>query len=422
MKKSILDRKPIAILFSVGLSLGVGAPLKGEETSSSSISARFDCMNDFNLQKGANQACLNINSMRLTFHHDPSSAIKQTISLDPFASPAPLFATQPETLDLTRPSLADTDVPFIADYAFLWQFRPGLTLSLQKFNGTTILPSFSGLAFAGALEDNGWDQTALVATYRLPPLDGIQVRIALGNGEGENFRNTDIQQYGGLEIIAGLIPGLKLQLGISFDGNNIGSSTYTWLIKGEPSTVEFTPPSLGFSTQRWSAALFLDGLLPAIKGLKLSIGTQNTTRSDLDKNLTSLPPTLFTNPTKKIDPSMILAEDPTRANAITNSLMDLNFSYLILGEHFIGCDLSSRNIRTGSVSAFTITDNGPTNTLGETSYTCGAGIQPAEKFLVTLEYVVSTYDKLYQTFNFTGENGVKEKKRELIDARFSYNW
>ena len=203
---------------------------------------------------------------------------------------------------------------------------------------------------------------------------------------------------------------------------NIGSSTYTWLLKNEPSAVGFTPPTTGFSTQRWSAALFLDGALPAMRGLKLSIGTQNTTRSDLNKYEVSVPPGLFANSTKKLDPSFILAEDPSKANAITDSLLNFNFSYLILGEHFISCDLSSRNIRTGSINALTTPDGVPTNTMNETNYTVGAGIQVAEKLLVSFEYALTAYDKLYNNFDFAGENSKREKKRELFDARFSYNW
>ena len=422
MRKVISRRAIISSLFFLGSSLGFCVNSWGEETSSQSISARFDCLRDFNLNKGANQPCLNINSLKLTFHHDPSSAVRQTVSLDFFGSPSPIFTHQPETIDLTRPTLNDTNTPLLADYAFSWQFRPSLTLSLEKFNGTTELPSFSGLAFAKSLEDNGWDQTALIATYQIPPLDGIQVRIALGNGEGESLKNRDIQQYGGLEIITGLKPGIKLLLGMSFDGNNIGSSTYDWLLKDEPSGVGFTPPQTGFSTQRWAAAFYLDGSWPAVHGLKLSIGTQNTTHSDLNKNVTSIPPTLFSASNKRFDPSFILAEDQNRANTISNRVLDFNFSYMIVGEHFIGCDLSSRTISTGTVDAFTVLNGQQTNVLNETNQTCGVGIQPAEKFLVILEYTVTAYDKLFNNFNFNGENGHAEKRREVFNTRFSYNW
>src|SRR5690606_31599484 len=92
----------------------------------------------------------------------------------------------------------------------------------------TQLPNVSGLSMGDTLSAKPWSQTALSVTYHLSAFHGTTVKFVAGNGEGENAKNMDPQQFFGFLAGASLFEGLNLRIGASFDGNNIGSDQYEW--------------------------------------------------------------------------------------------------------------------------------------------------------------------------------------------------
>ena len=95
---------------------------------------------------------------------------------------------------------------------------------------------------------------------------------------------------------------------------------------------------------------------------------------------------------------------------------------MIMGEHFIGFDYEARTIQTNNIANFVYDGGGKTDTLKQSSLTAGGGINLTQGLTVVLEWNTSAYDNLYGKFNYTAANNTPQKRREMFNARFAYNW
>ncbi|MBF0442088.1 MAG: hypothetical protein HQK54_09300 [Oligoflexales bacterium] len=397
---------------------------KGSKAETSvNISARIDCPYNQNLSKGQKQECATISGFRLGVEDEISPKLRAYLKIDPYGAPSESLQNRPRFLRSEYPTpVTDSAMSIINDYGIVWQFRPGLAISIQNFGGTTILPSQSGLSMASMFQDSGWNQTALLASYKLAPLDGIKVTLAVGNGEGEVGENHDIQQYGGVDIVAGIVPGIKIKTALSMDQNNTGSRAYDWMFKGQYPNGQ--NPHLGFSTNRMAVAIIMDGNYENAKGLMLSLGVQKTTMSDLDKNISSVPANFYSQTTRRFDPNDIIVEDTTGENAISiqRIIKNFSFSYKILADYFIAFDYETRTVNTDTVKFFMKKGTDGINTLNQTAFTGGFGLALEEGLVLTIEYRSSSYDNNYDNFYFDKNSDEKSKNQEIINTRISYAW
>lgn len=391
------------------------------------LGATFDCTHNFNRNKGSTQGCVDISSINLALRQSLSPQVSALVILDPFGTPVKNRAHLPHLTDQESPGRDGTFKYALDFFRFNWRFRPSLDLRLEQFSGTASLPSTSGLAMASSMQGAPWDQLALVAEYHLPPLDGIAVTLALGNGEGERLHNMDPQQYGGIGILAGIMPGFKIKLGLSYDGNNYGSESFEWLV----GSVSAEEPKLGFSTQRMVAALILDGNHPQARGLKGALGFQKTTKNDLSKNQHTLTPDFYASTSRRIDLNDLYVESPDdRAETLTHAVVAANFSFLVLAKYFVAFDYESRTSELSSMQFFIecVDPADPacqqvasqSNKIRQTSYTAGGGLLLSDGLRFSIEYASGSYDRLYKDFNFREGSERISKTRELIQARLTF--
>lgn len=401
--------------------------LAGTDKTEFDVGLRVDCTSNLSDTSNSTQACLSLSGLRLTLkHHDEQELFYSFLQLDPFGTPVASLRNTPHFSIVKIPYNRDVDTSssLVDDFGVYWQFRKNLRLGLEEISGTTLLPNSSGLAFASRLQDIGWDQLALTALYNLPALEGIEVLLAIGNGEGESYRNLDPQQFGGLRIKAMILDGLYIQSGLSFDGNNAGSNAIL------ATYGEVTGERL-FSSERQSLVIGLDGNRPGLRGLVASIGWQRNQISDLDKDKLVLPSTSPFDEESSWDANFLLVESDQKAIQIRRTTINLSLSYKILDTYKIGADFENRTIDTDEVKAFSscrkldtqgCTEPASQNSLGQSAFTLGFGASMGDRAFMTIEYHESRYDKLYQFFNFPGPNDRKAKNTELVNFRITYQW
>lgn len=443
-------RLALAVLLFLASSLAAAEDQPAAQSSQQSsvkLGARLDCVQNFNANKGSKQACVNISGLRLDYSRNISNELFARIRLNPFGTTSANYENTPWREDIPR--INDTKFVLIDNYAFMWTPRPSLEIAIEQYSGAARIPSMSGLANGLVLSDMGWYQTAVTTTYRLHALNGMLVKFAAGNGEGENGGNMDPQQFFGLELESTPIEGLVLNAGFSFDGNNVGSAEYQWQTR-QYRKMGFQVPegaSVGYSTQRLSFGVALDGKMPVLRGLKLGFGWQRATLNGLSKDGNSAPDAngLMDNcknsdgtagACKPIDVGTLFVEDPNKekVNFVQRQLWALNGSYRILDRYFIGFDYEMRDINLGEVKFFETCNawNGlqcddpnkgaPTSTISQSSYAVGGGLDLTENLSLTMEYNAVQFTKLYKQAFYVTRNDHVAKERDGLVARIAYNW
>lgn len=397
---------------------------KGQAADKGEVGLRLDCSYDFNRNRGGNQDCIQISGLRFGYTDYLSPKVMGSIRLDPFGTTAKRFEKTPVRSQI--PSNQDTKLGIVDDYKVEWSPRPLLHLSLRKFQGVVDIPSASDLTMDGSFQDSGWNQTALAVDYRLPALSGINVLVAVGNGEGENGQNLDPQQYVGFRIETEFVEGVRAIFGMSSDGNNVGSDEYTYLYSSKER------PAVGFSTQRLALGVMLDGKLAMARGLKVGFGWQRASLNDLDKDLDSVPPSV--NHKHGTDPGSFIAEDSAHieAESIKRTVYEASFSYRILDRYFLGADYEIRQIAFEKTAPFQVCrsiandvcdkEGETSKSLNQAAYTVGLGFELTDGMQLVFDYQKVAYDKLYDSFNFSGHDGAHTDNSEIFNARLSYNW
>ena len=419
------------------LGLAQEAPPK-ESSYDASVGLRVDCLNSFNLDKGSSQACFQLTGLRLKVSDRLTPDVSALVVLDPFGTPLHHLRQTPFRDDV--PINADSKFVVLDHYELRWEPRPNLEFTLEEYSGSAYLPSASGLALAGQLSTLGWDQMVLSVNYNLQLLEGVRIKFAGGNGEGERFSNTDPQQFFGFEVTTRVVEGIGVHLGLSEDGNSAGSEQYDWLINRYQSDcgIDITAQAdkQGFSSQRVAAAIFMDGKFPSARGLKMAVGWQRNVDSDLDKQSNLYPTQSQLDDCVSLDPSLVFVEDPDNedVNAVQRVTLSLSASYRILDKFFFGLDFERRRIDSGNVRLFQqcdgyqgvacpVTLRGErSNKLIDSAYTLGGGVDLDRGLTLSIEYHTRNYDKKYTKFYFPGRKGKASDSLELFNARIAYHW
>lgn len=402
---------------------GIHTQVKGNTQVNLKVNA--DCLSRISHNTGATQDCITIHALKLNFKKAISESVSASLTIDPLATPVASLKDTPRGSWLELPTYDQIGQPIVDDFSIQWKLRDNLTLAIENFAGTTSLPKMSGLALASRFQDIGWEQTALTAKYDLEVLEGLEVLLAIGNGEGERMKNMDPQQYGGIKLSLEFLKGAFIETGLSLDGNNMGSEQYNWLYKS-------SSDKRGFSTERRAIAIGLDGTSPFLRGLKLSVGLHQSRLTDLDEKQAVLPSAPVFQEGISIDVNNLLAESVNSTNQIKRDVIDLSASYRIVDTYEIGLNFEKRTIDTSEIDAFTICGkikeeqciDGETlaNKLTETAFSFGVSQNLDEALAIGIAYHNSFYDRLYRFFNHSGSDNEKIRSWEVVNIRMSYNW
>ncbi len=403
-------------------------------SNSFDLGIRGDCTHDFSKDQGETQNCLSLTSARLRVLHQANSEVSAQVDVDPYSTPKSSYRNAPS--GGLRPEPLNGD--FVSGYRLVWLPRPHLEVSIESYDGTTKLPSVSGLALANLHNDTGWRQSAATLTYNLSLLSDMQVKFVVGNGEGEYRANVDPQQYFGFRTSAEVVKGVRLILGVSVDGNDVGSDEYEYQINQYEQDCGIDASQFkdrrGASTQRLAAAVELDGSLERAKDLLLGIGYQRSVVSDLNKKSLSRPTKNDLNSCRKYEASTVFVEDESAkaVNTIQRILFNVNGRYRITKSIFAAVDYSLLKIDTGSVEIFTscnsyengvcVAAGNSFNNMSINSYTFGAGLDLAPGLEFTIEMYKSSYDKKYAKSFYDAPDGKVADTQEFFNARVSYNW
>ena len=404
-----------------------------------SLGVRLDCLHDFNQSRGASQACITVTGLRVGLIQRISAQLMARIRLDPFGTPDAGREDSPVRTDL--PSVKNSVFSLIDDYGFVWTPRSNLDVGFESYDGATRLPRVTGLALEHPFDDPGWRQTAVTVTYKLAALPDLRVRFAAGNGEGENGKNYDPQQYFGFDLSASIIRGLGIRLGVSQDANSVGSEQYEWLSERFRSQCGIDrskeAPRLGYQTQRVGAALVLDGSLPALPGFKLALAGQNSTLRDLDKARTSYMQASDYEGCPQLDLNYLFVETQPggEANTVKKSVYGLGVALTLRNDYLIAGSFSTRSIDTDRVQLFQSCGSYAGTTcltpreqrksyseVSEDAITFGAGFQPAPGLKLTAEYARLNYNRKYAKLFFSDQNDKTSAMREVFNARLAYDW
>lgn len=404
------------------------------------LGVRLDCLHDFNENKGASQACITVTGLRFGVSQRLNPQLKARIRLDPFGT---LDAGREDTPDRSDnlPSIASGQFLIIDDYGLVWTPRPHLDVGVESYDGATRMPRVTGLAFENPFDDPGWRQTALTVTYKLAALSDMRVRVAVGNGEGENGKNYDPQQYFGFDLSASILPGLGIRFGVSQDPNSLGSEQYDWLEERFRTNCGVDrsgdKPRLGYATQRMGGSLTLDGSLALLSGFKLSLAGQTITQSDSDKTRTAYLQRSDYENCSQIEVDYLFVETPAgqEANTVKKSVYGLGMALTVLKDYVVAGSYTMRAIDTGRVKLFETCSiyNGTMcltpaeqrqshNKMTEDAMSFGAGFQAAPGLKLMVEYVRMTYDRKYAKIFFHDQNNKTSDIHELFNARVTYDW
>lgn len=401
-----------------------------------SLGFRVDCVHDFNLDKGAAQNCLSMTGLRFNVVHQQATNVRGMLQVDPFGTPRVSRRDTP-SLEGT-PAASASALGIVDDFAMTWLPRPNLEVAVEDYEGAAHLPSTSGLSMGGSFDETGWKQTALTVTYNLTVPAEMRVRFAAGNGEGETVKNLDPQQYFGFDLDAKVVKGVHFMLGVSLDGNDVGSEEYDYLAKKylDECAIDLSKstPKLGHSTQRMAAGFALDGTTTGVEGLKLGLGWQRGVMSDLDKTRRSAPTETDLAKCRRIDVDTVFVEDSGEAvNTVQRTVYGFNVNYRVFTSWFVAFDYETRRVDTGSVKLFEVckgyTDSAcsaPTgdkrNTLQEDVYALGGGLDLESDLTLTVEYSKASFDKQYTQVFFDNQDDKVSESRELFNARLAYNF
>ncbi|MEZ4744199.1 MAG: hypothetical protein R3B45_17400 [Bdellovibrionota bacterium] len=409
-----------------------------EKVNRTVISAFVDCQNNLNLAKGENQNCLSLNRLRIDHEHSLNKKMSARISLDPFAGGEENLNNLP--IDMRESTHASSVLYPLTSYALQWVPRDNFSLSIEEYNGATKLPSTSGLALASTLDRTGWDQIAITASYHIPAFDGVNVEFALGNGEGENASNRDPQQYFAFKLAAVIKEAFELDFGVSFDGNNIGSSQKDWQdayysdIDNCDPIIDKNDNNFGYSTRRMAFGVKLNGKLASARGLMVGVGWQNITLSDLSKEKSFAPTVVELAGCRRLAEDELFLEDSSGeiANSMEHGVIAGHASYRILDTYVLGFDYQMRSVRSEHVKFFEPCNDfvGAScqgrgtlqNKIELTSLGYGLTIEVEDGLSLTMEYRLMEYDRRYNKFYFLKGDGDISPKLEVFNGRISYAW
>lgn len=311
---------------------------------------------------------------------------------------------------------------WLDDYALRTRLDSDWELSVEDWIGTTLLPDASGLGFSRALQDTGWNQTALRLTWINPEKRVLAASLIVGQGEGERLEELDRSPYWGALARVELAESLSLQAGLSFDSDSLNPSNFFWLPKDEQKAA-----SKGFKATRQALSLFFDGQHAAARGLRLSLGWQ---RNQIQGNRAPDPAFRIDPAAGSLDPTEVLAEHFGAKSDLERSTFLISGSYLILAEYILAFHFQSLSVDLGDElfsSCTSLDESG--RCIGEaqaherlriSALTYGFGKKSDSGWSLMLESFRENYDNLYELYHFATSAEQRQKSLQLLQVRLSW--
>lgn len=210
----------------------------------------------------------------------------------------------------------------LSQFSLTKQLHGPWHLRFSQADGT-LSPFHSPFSLADAFSDEPFAQSTISLLFQD---NTTTLTVSVGNGEGEVI-GIDPELYYGARWLYRSAIGFIAAAGWSFDGNNLASE------EAKRKGIAYTKGKLGFNTERYYAAIGLDGSWEKALGLKTSLIYQKTALKDQDSAYAAFPPVSFSS-----DWRDLIVEDPTGKiqNQLQRERWAFHTSYLILARFDMG--------------------------------------------------------------------------------------
>lgn len=310
-------------------------------------------------------------------------------------------------------------------YALRFRASDSVEVSLENWAAATLIPDASGLSFAYALQDSGWNQTAVRISVIDPEFPVNSWSLIAGLGEGERFQDRDHKPYVALMLRRELAEGLEWQGAYSYDANSMVPEQFYWLNADERQAA-----SEGFKAERQALSLILTGQHRKARGLRASLGIQRNLIHG-PQTPAAVPP--LTSEEGPFDLTEILAENWGMHSDIERRTLAFSASYLILAEYLLALHHQQLDVRMGAdakVRACTgldfdgrCLDAGTERAhlrLQEQTY--GIGHINEKGWSLFLENFSVKYDRLYEFYHFAPSQNRRQRALSFTQLRLSWSW
>ncbi len=370
------------------------------------------------IQNPARSLCPKLEHLKLRLGLDFGQGTSIRLGYDPqHVSKATWF----NTYDLGVQKLAPQK-SWLDDYAIRIDLGSEWELSIEDWVGVTLLPDASGLGFSHALQDTGWNQTALRLTWLNPEVKVLAASLIVGQGEGERLEEDDKTPYWGALARIELADSLALQAGISYDEDSQTPASLFWLNRDERHRA-----AEGFRTTRQAVSLFFDGNHASARGLRLSTGWQQSRI----RGPRSPDPLLVLDPALgALDPTELLAEFLGGRSRVERSTLGVSGSYLILAEYILAFNYQEltvdlheallRSCQSIEASGYCTTEATNRSKLRLKALTYGFGKKSDSGWSLMVEAFRESYDSLYELYHFAPTTERRQKSLQLLQLRLSW--
>lgn len=310
-------------------------------------------------------------------------------------------------------------------YALRFRATNAVEMSLENWNTATLIPDASGLSFAYALQDSGWNQTALRISV-IDPDDPVNSwSVIAGLGEGERFQDHDHKPYLALMLRREVSEGLEWQGAWSVDADSMEPEQFYWLNAEERSAA-----SEGFKTERQALSLILTGQHRKARGLRASVGLQ---RNLVRGSRTSSTAAVAIPDEGPFDLTEILAEHWGMKSEIEKRTLAFSASYLILAEYLLAFHHQELDVKLGATARAractgldrdgSCLDTGTEHArLSLREQTYGIGYISESGWSLFMESFSVKYDRLYELYHFAPGEDKRQRAHSFAQLRLTWSW
>jgi hypothetical protein len=310
-------------------------------------------------------------------------------------------------------------------YALRLKASDAIELSLENWATATLLPDASGLSFAHALQDSGWNQTALRLSVINPEHPANSWSLVLGLGEGERYQDDDHKPYLAVMLRRELSEGLEWQGAWSLDTDSLEPQHFYWLPDAERKAA-----SAGFRTERQALSLILTGQHPRARGLRAAMGIQ---RNRIRGPGTPASVTPMSPDQGPFDLTEILAENWGMRSDLERRTVAFSASYLILAEYLLALHHQQLDVRLGANARARAclaldTEGRCLEAASEHAHlrlreqTYGMGRISENGWSLFLENFSVKYDRLYELYHFAPGQNKRQRSHSFTQLRLTWSW
>ncbi|MDQ3234813.1 MAG: hypothetical protein M3Q07_23655 [Pseudobdellovibrionaceae bacterium] len=368
-----------------------------------------------------NTQCPRLNHFRFGLRMPWGDRLSLQLGWDPGHVDKPTWEDTYEVLGQTLPPRRT----WFDRYALRFKATDAVEVSLENWSAATLLPDASGLSYAHALQDSGWNQSALRISVIDPDQPINSWSVITGLGEGERFEDRDHKPYLALMLRRELSEGLEWQGAWSLDTDSMEPEQFYWL-----DTVERQAASEGFRTERQALSLILTGQHRKVRGLRAAIGWQRNRIRGPQTPAAVTPLPVEEGP---YDPTEILAENWGMRSDLERRTLAFSASYLILAEYLLAAHHQQLDVKLGAdaqVRACHSLDpegrclEAPTEhgQLRMQEQTYGIGRISERGWSLFVENFSVKYDRLYELYHLAPGSDRRQRSLSFTQLRLTWSW